>query len=44
MKQCKISKYLSLKKALGATNFKLSKMIQNGAETIRNGNSGFRVC
>ena len=30
MKECKISKYLSVKKVLGAKNFKRDKMIQNG--------------
>ena len=30
MKECKISKYLSVKKVLGAKNFKRNKMIQNG--------------
>ena len=29
MKECKISKYLSVKKVLGAKNFKRNKMIQN---------------
>ena len=32
MKECKISKYLSVKKVLGAKNFKRNKMIQNGTE------------
>ena len=34
MKECKISKYLSVKKVLGAKNFKRNKMIQNGTEYI----------
>ena len=32
MKECKISKYLSVKKVLGAKNFKRNKMIQNGTK------------
>ena len=32
MKECKMSKYLSVKKVLGAKNFKRNKMIQNGTE------------
>ena len=30
MKECKISKCLSVKKVFGAKNFKRNKMIQNG--------------
>ena len=32
MKECKISKYLSVKQVLGAKNFKRNKMIQNGTD------------
>ena len=35
MKECKISKYLSVKKVLGVKNFKRNKMIQNGTYIIR---------
>ena len=37
MKECKISKYISVKKVLSAKNFKRNKMIQNGTQkTILN--------